>query len=74
MSHTSDIKILPRAVRSQYTGSPFDSTDILSIKVSVEFSIPQSRHNVSEAVGKRVGGRVESCVFSLASESRPDLI
>lgn len=33
MSHSSDIKILPRAVRSQYTGSPFDSTDILSIKV-----------------------------------------
>jgi hypothetical protein len=30
----SDIKILPRAYRSPYTGSPFDSTDILSIKVS----------------------------------------
>lgn len=69
MSHTSDIKILPRAVRSQYTGSPFDSTDILSIKVSVAFSIPQLRHNMSRAVCKWVGCWIETCVFSVAFES-----
>jgi hypothetical protein len=36
MSHatTSDIKILPRAQHSPFTGSPFDATDILSIKAS----------------------------------------